>query len=124
MKSLLITTKLLTFALVVLMSASAYAQRVITGTVYREGKVAAGVTVEAHKSSEVFMTSFDGKYKITVDNKSKYLKFTFIDDSRKVDIEIIPATSSTLVLTGKFPEGRRREKQRRQESTCVQPTNW
>ncbi len=87
MKSLLSKTKLLTLTLAVMMSISVFAQREITGTVYREGKVAAGVTVEAHKSSETFMTSFDGKYKITVDPKCKYLKFTFIDDSRKLDIE-------------------------------------
>jgi len=66
---------------------SAQGQRVITGTVYREGKVAAGVTVEANKSSETFMTSFDGKYKIEVGKKCKYLKFTFINDSRKFDLE-------------------------------------
>ncbi len=105
MKSLLITTKLLALALMVLMSTSAYAQRVITGTVYREGKVAAGVTVEAHKSSEVFMTSFDGKYKITVDNKSKYLKFTFIDDSRKVDIENNPSNVIDFSFDGEIPGG-------------------
>lgn len=69
MKSLILKTQFLTLTLAVLVTVSAYAQRVITGTVYREGKVAAGVTVEAHKSSEVFMTSFDGKYKITVDDK-------------------------------------------------------
>lgn len=86
MKSLLSKTKLLTIALAVVMSISAFAQREITGTVYREGKPAAGVTVEAHKSSETFMTSFDGKYKIKVDDKSKYLKFTFIDDSRRIDL--------------------------------------
>ena len=87
MKSLLSKLNLLTFTLAVVISVSAFAQREITGTVYREGKPAAGVTVEAHKSSEVFMTSFDGKYKMAVDDKCKYLKFTFIDDSRKLDIE-------------------------------------
>ena len=66
---------------------SAVAQRVITGTVYREGKLAAGVTVEGQKSTGTFMTSFDGKYEITVPEKCKYIKFTFIDDSRKLDIE-------------------------------------
>lgn len=103
MESLLSKTKLLTFALAVLMSMSTYAQRVITGTVYREGKVAAGVTVEGHKSSEVFMTSFDGKYKITVDNKSKYLKFTFIDDSRRVDIENNPSNVIDFNFDGELP---------------------
>ena len=87
MKPLFSKSNLLTFALVLAMSVSSVAQRVITGTVYRDGKVAAGVTVEAHKSSDSYMTSFDGKYKINADEKSKYLKFTFIDDSRKLDIE-------------------------------------
>jgi len=89
----------------VFMSISAYAQRVITGTVYREGKPAAGVTVEAHRSSDVFMTSFDGKYKIKVDDKSKYLKFTFIDDSRKVDIEENKKDVINFSFDGEIPTG-------------------
>ncbi|MGE4586060.1 MAG: tetratricopeptide repeat protein [Mangrovibacterium sp.] len=97
------STKLLVLALALLMSVSAYAQRVITGTVYRDGKVAAGVTVEAHRSSEIFMTSFDGKYKITADNKSKYLKFTFIDDSRKLDIEGNPSNVIDFSFDGEIP---------------------
>ncbi|MDX9882356.1 MAG: hypothetical protein RBS73_09840 [Prolixibacteraceae bacterium] len=87
MKRTLLKTITLSAILVVLMSLGSPAQRVITGTVYREGKPAAGVTVEAHKSSESFMTSFDGKYTINADPKTKFLKFTFIDDSRKFDIE-------------------------------------
>jgi len=87
MKRILLKTITLFAMLVVLMSLSSLAQRVITGTVYREGKPAAGVTVEAHKSSESFMTSFDGKYTINADPKTKFLKFTFIDDSRRFDIE-------------------------------------
>ena len=59
MRSFLIKSKVLTFDFVVVMSISTYAQKVITGTVYREGKPAAGITVEAHKSSEMYMTSFD-----------------------------------------------------------------
>ena len=106
MKSLLSKTTLLAFSMAVLMSIPAYAQRVITGTVYREGKVAAGVTVEAHKSSDVFMTSFDGKYKITADNKSKYLKFTFIDDTRKVDIENNPSNVIDFSFDGDLPTAR------------------
>jgi tetratricopeptide (TPR) repeat protein len=87
MKSFLIKSKVLTFVFAVVMSISTYAQKVITGTVYREGKPAAGITVEAHKSNETFMTSFDGKYKITIDpNKCKYLKFTFIDESKKLEL--------------------------------------
>jgi tetratricopeptide (TPR) repeat protein len=33
------------------------------------------------------MTSFDGVYEIKVPDKCKYIKFTFIEDSRKLDIE-------------------------------------
>jgi len=87
MKRTYLKTITLSAILVVLLSLSSWAQRVITGTVYREGKPAAGVTVEAHKSTESFMTSFDGKYTINADAKTKYLKFTFIDDTRKLDIE-------------------------------------
>lgn len=87
MKSLLLKSILLTFAIGIWIGYGAMAQRVIKGTVYRDGKVAAGVTVEAHKSSEKFMTSFDGKYQITVPSGSKYLKFTFINESKKLDIE-------------------------------------
>jgi len=87
MKSIRIRRNALTLVLAVVLSISAYAQKVVTGTVYREGKPAAGITVEAHKSSEVFMTSFDGKYQVTIDPaKSKYLKFTFIDEVKKLDL--------------------------------------
>lgn len=103
MKSLLSKTKLLTIALALVMSISAFAQREITGTIYREGKPAAGVTVEAHKSSEIFMTSFDGKYKISVDEKSKYLKFTFIDDSRRFDLEGVTKNVIDFSFDGELP---------------------
>ncbi|PTN08719.1 lipopolysaccharide assembly protein LapB [Mangrovibacterium marinum] len=87
MRSFLIKSKVLTFVFVMAMSVATYAQKVVTGTVYREGKPAAGITVEAHKSSEMFMTSFDGKYKITIEpGKSKYIKFTFIDESKKLEL--------------------------------------
>jgi len=96
---------LLTFALFT--GISAQAQRVITGTVYREGKIAAGVTVEANKSSDTFMTSFDGKYKITVSNKCKYLKFTFIDDSRKFNIEDNNSDVIDFSFDGKIPTAKK-----------------
>lgn len=63
------------------------AQRVIRGTVYREGKPAAGVYVEMHRSTQKnVMTGFDGKYEITGDEKTKWLRFAFIDESKRVDI--------------------------------------
>ncbi|MBC8004940.1 MAG: hypothetical protein H7X84_05660 [Verrucomicrobia bacterium] len=104
MKSLLLKSIFLTLALGVMASYSAVAQRVIKGTVYRDGKVAAGVTVEAHKSSEKFMTSFDGLYEITVPSSSKYLKFTFIDESKRVDIENNPNNVIDFSFDGVIPE--------------------
>lgn len=87
MRSFSIKSNVLTFFLSAVLSVSAFAQKEITGTVYREGKPAAGITVEAHKSSVTFMTSFDGVYKISIDpEKCKYLKFTFIDESKRLDL--------------------------------------
>jgi hypothetical protein len=61
--------KLILFALVAVgLVLSTNAQRTIPGTVYREGKPAAGVTVELHRSSQSVMTSFDGKYELTETN--------------------------------------------------------
>jgi tetratricopeptide (TPR) repeat protein len=64
------------------------AQRVIKGTVYKDGKPAAGVTVEAHRGGSM-MTSFDGLYQVPADAKSKYIKFTLMatDESKRLDLE-------------------------------------
>ncbi len=79
--------KSILFALVVVgMVLSTSAQRVIKGTVYREGKPAAGVTVELHRSTQRIMTSFDGIYEITGDDKSKWIRFIFIDESKREDL--------------------------------------
>jgi tetratricopeptide (TPR) repeat protein len=79
--------KSILFTLILLgMVLTANAQRVIKGTVYREGKPAAGVTVELHRSSQRIMTSFDGIYEITGDDKSKWIRFIFIDESKRVDL--------------------------------------
>jgi len=67
--------------------AGAMAQRVVTGTVYIDGKPAAGVTVTANRSSDQFFTSFDGKYKLKISDKTKYLKFTYAAGEEKLDIE-------------------------------------
>lgn len=77
-----------TFLIILILGMAAGAQqRVITGTIYREGKPAAGVNVELHRSSQrMVMTSFDGKYEITGDDKSKWIRFTFIDESKRVDL--------------------------------------
>ena len=75
--------KTLLFAsIAILMATSTLAQRVIKGTVYRDGEPIAGVTVEAH-SGGTMMTSFDGKYKVQADKKTKWIKFTFIEEPGK-----------------------------------------
>lgn len=73
--------------LLLMISSLTFAQRVITGTVYNNGEPAGGILVEAHKSSDSFYTSFDGKYQIEVSEKTKWIRFTFLDESKKLDIE-------------------------------------
>lgn len=111
MKSLLLKSFVLALVFGIMASSSAVAQRVIKGTVYRDGKVAAGVTVEAHKTSEKFMTSFDGLYEITVPESSKYLKFTFINESKRVDIESNKNNVIDFSFDGKIPEAAAVEEQ-------------
>ena len=103
MKALIVKPIFLTLIVVALTAYSAIAQRVIKGTVYREGKVAAGVTVEGQKSNGTFMTSFDGMYELTVPEKCKYLKFTFIDDTRKLDIENNTSNVINFSFDGEIP---------------------
>jgi len=63
-------------------------QRNIKGTVYNSaGLPASGVRVTAHRSNSSFFTSFDGTYQLSVNSKSKYLKFTFSDREEKLGIE-------------------------------------
>ena len=64
---------LLAATIVIAAVTSSMAQRIIKGTVYRDGEPAAGITVEAHKGSTM-MTSFDGKYKVEADEKTKWIK--------------------------------------------------
>ncbi len=103
MKTLILKPILLTLALALMVTYVAVAQRTIKGTVYREGKLAAGVVVEAHRTSETYRTSFEGTYEITVDDKCKYLKFTFIDDTRKLDIENNPNNVIDFSFDGEIP---------------------
>jgi len=81
--------------------AGAVAQpRIIKGTVYNvDGKPASGVNVSAHRmSGDGYFTSFDGKYEIKADAKSKYIKFVFTDREEKVDIE---GNTSNVIDFGK-----------------------
>jgi len=73
-------------ALAFLGVAGASGQRIIKGTVYREGEPAAGITVEAHRGGSM-MTSFDGKYQVEAHEKTKWLKFTYIDEYKRLDID-------------------------------------
>lgn len=61
--------------------------RIIKGTVYRDGKPASGVQVTAHKAKHGYFTSFDGKYELKADMKSKWIKFTFHDKEEKIDLD-------------------------------------
>jgi tetratricopeptide (TPR) repeat protein len=69
-----------------LVACSTFAQRTLTGVVYNNGQPAGGILVEAHKSNDSFYTSFDGKYEIKIDAKSKFIRFTFLDETKKVDL--------------------------------------
>ena len=60
--------------------------RIIKGIVYRDGKPASGVQVTAHKARHGYFTSFDGKYELKADMKSKWIKFTFSDKVETVDL--------------------------------------
>lgn len=91
------------FALIVLAAVTgSMAQRIIKGTVYMDGKPAAGVTVEAQRGSSM-MTSFDGKYEVTADPKSKYLSFTFINETKKFNLVDASINEIDFAFTGVIP---------------------
>ncbi len=98
-----IVRKTLLFASIVVFAATfAMGQRVIKGTVYLDGKPAAGITVEAHKGSSM-MTSFDGKYEVQADPKSKWLKFTYIDDIKRLDLAENSGDEIDFAFDGNMP---------------------
>jgi tetratricopeptide (TPR) repeat protein len=80
------TLKSISTVLLVLIGITTFAQRKITGIVYREGKPAAGVFVEGNKTKSTFYTSFDGVYELQITDKTKQLKFTYGETSRRLDI--------------------------------------
>lgn len=61
------------------------AQRIITGTVYNNGEPAAGVTVEAQRGGKM-MTSFDGKFEVEASDRTNWIRFTSVTDSKRLDI--------------------------------------
>jgi tetratricopeptide (TPR) repeat protein len=101
MKAILRITLLLA-AIVMVGVTVVQAQRVVKGTVYMDGKPAAGITVEVHKGGGM-MTSFDGKYELEADAKSKYIRFTFIDESKKLEIEGKSGNVFDFAYTGEIP---------------------
>ncbi len=100
----LIRTSLLLAAIVFTGMSIAQAQRVISGTVYKDGELAAGITVEVHKGGSM-MTGFDGKYELEADAKSKWIKFTFIDETKKLDIEGKTENVFDFAFSGEIPSG-------------------
>lgn len=78
------------------------AQRVITGTVYNNGEPAAGVTVEAHRGGSM-MTSFDGKYEVEANDKTKWIRFTSVSDSKRLDISDKTGDNFDFAFDGKIP---------------------
>ena len=103
MKTLVLKSVLVVF-LVAGFTLGGFAQRVIKGTVYRDGKPAAGVTVEAHRGSNSAFTDFDGKYEVTTDDKAKWLRFTFIDESKRIDLTPESGNEIDFAFDGKIPE--------------------
>jgi tetratricopeptide (TPR) repeat protein len=93
---------LLMASLVLSAATTIQAQRVIKGTVYREGKPAAGVTVEAHRGGSM-MTSFDGLYEVEASEKTKWIRFTFINDSERLDISDKPGDIFDFAFDGIYP---------------------
>lgn len=82
-------TKTITVVLLITISLATYAQRTITGIVYNNGEPAAGILVEANRTSDSYFTGFDGKYEIKVSEKTKFIRFSFLENSRKVDLATI-----------------------------------
>lgn len=103
MKTLVLKSVFVAF-LVAVLAWSAAGQRVIRGTVYRDGKPAAGVTVEAHRGANSAFTDFDGKYEVTTDDKGKWIRFTFIDESKRIDLTPESGNEIDFAFDGKIPE--------------------
>lgn len=101
-----ITLLIASFAMLTLTSLQA--QRVIKGTVYRDGEPAAGITVEAHRGGSM-MTSFDGKYEVEAHEKTKWLKFTYINETKKLDIDEKSGNVFDFAFTGEIPTGEEEE---------------
>ncbi len=78
------------------------AQRVITGTVYNNGEPAAGVTVEAQRGSSM-MTSFDGKYEVEAHERTRWIKFSSVTQSERLDISDKTGNQFDFAFDGNIP---------------------
>lgn len=97
---------LIIVVLLATISMGSYAQRTITGVVYNNGTPAAGILVEAHRSSDSFFTGFDGVYKVEVSEKTKFIKFTYLEESKKVNMEEITSDQFDFSWDGaEIPDG-------------------
>lgn len=78
------------------------AQRILTGTVYNNGEPAAGVTVEAQRGGSM-MTSFDGKYEVEASDRTKWIRFTSVTDSKRYDISDKEGDHFDFAFDGNIP---------------------
>ena len=109
MKAIIRITLLFVSVIIVTLTQT-QAQRVIKGTVYMDGKPAAGINVEAHKGSSM-MTSFDGKYEVQADPKTKWIKFTSIalDETQRLDLDENSPDLIDYAFTGELPSNDEQE---------------
>jgi hypothetical protein len=78
------------------------AQKIIKGTVYREGKPAAGVFVEVHNGGTT-TTNFEGKYEVEAADDSRYLRFRFQKESQKLSISGETGNVIDFAFDGEMP---------------------
>lgn len=82
MKALTQTSVMIVF---VFLAITALGQRKITGIVYKDGKPAAGIAVEAART-DGYYTSFDGKYELMLHPKTKTIRFIWGDEVKKLNL--------------------------------------
>jgi tetratricopeptide (TPR) repeat protein len=89
-------------AAIAMISTGLYAQRTVKGTVYNNGEPAAGVNVEVHRGGSM-MTSFDGKFELEASDKSRWIRFTSVTESKRLDISEKPGDTFDFAFDGKIP---------------------
>jgi tetratricopeptide (TPR) repeat protein len=99
-------TKIFIILVLIGTSTTVFSQRKITGVVYNNGEPAAGILVEAHRSKDTYFTGFDGAYEIEVNEKTKFIRFTYLDESKKVDMDDITSDVYPFSFDGsELPNG-------------------